>query len=118
MPNDPGFREIEAGEHQGQSEEDGDEPSGENRGSEVGAEVTPIYEKTGVKTKWKAAPGLQDRREPLSAAVTSPEAAQTADGAQADGSAEAKRLDFVKAHFNWSIRHWRRVLFITSIRSN
>ena len=43
-----------------------------------------------MKTKWKAAPGLQDRREPLSAAVTSPEAAQTADGAQADGSAEAK----------------------------
>ena len=23
-----------------------------------------------------------------------------------------KRLDFVKAHINWSIRHWRLVLFI------
>ena len=63
---------------------------GENRGSEVGAEVTANHEKTGMKTKWEAAPGLQDRCEPLSAAVTSPEAAQTADGAQADGSTEAE----------------------------
>ena len=23
-----------------------------------------------------------------------------------------KRLDFARAHTNWSIRHWRRVLFI------
>ena len=23
-----------------------------------------------------------------------------------------KRLDFAKAHINWFIRHWRRVLFI------
>ena len=43
-----------------------------------------------MKTKWEAAPGLQDRREPLYAAVASPEAAQTADAAQADGSAEAE----------------------------
>ena len=51
MLNDPGFQEIETGEHEGQREEDGDESSGENRGSEVSAEVTPIYEKTGMKTK-------------------------------------------------------------------
>ena len=49
--NDPRSQEIEAGEHQGQREEDGDESSGENRRSEVGAEVTPIHEKTGMKTK-------------------------------------------------------------------
>ena len=43
-----------------------------------------------MKTKWEAAPGLQDRRELLYATVVSPEAAQTADAAQADGSAEAE----------------------------
>ena len=90
MQNNYRFQEIEAGEHQGQREEDGDESSGENRGSEVGAGVTPIHEKTGMKTKWTAASGLQDHREPLSAAVASPEAAQTADAAHADGSAEAE----------------------------
>ena len=46
MLNDPRFQEIEVGEHQGQREEDGDESSGENRGSELGAEVTPFHEKT------------------------------------------------------------------------
>ena len=90
MLNDPRSQEIEAGEHQGQRKKDGDESSGENRGSEVGAGVTPIHEKTGMKTKWEAAPGLQDRREPLYAAVASLEAAQIADAAQADGSAEAE----------------------------
>ena len=90
MLNDPRFQEMEAGEHQGQRKEDGDESSGKNRGSEVGAEVTPIHEKTVMKTKWEAAPGLQDRLEPLSAAVASPEAAQSAHAAQADGSAEAE----------------------------
>ena len=62
MLNDPRSQEIEAGEHQGQREEDGDESSGQNRGSEVGAEATPIHEKTGMKTEWEVAPGLQDRR--------------------------------------------------------
>ena len=90
MLKDPRLQEIEAGEHQEQREEDRDESSGENRGSELGAKVTPIHEKTGMKTKWEAAPGLQDRREALSAAVASPEAAQTADSSQADGSAEAE----------------------------
>ena len=112
MQNDPRFQEIEAGEHQGQREEDGDWSSGENRGCEVGAEVTPIHEKTGMKTKWAAAPGLQDRHEPLSAAAASPEAAQTADAAQAEGSAEAETAGLRESSHNLSIRHWRRVLFI------
>ena len=61
--------------------------------------MTPIHEKSGLdfksgmKTKWEAAPGLQDRREPLYAAVASPEAAQTADVAQADGSTEAEAAE-------------------------
>ena len=59
-------------------------------GSEVGAEVTPMLEKTGTENECETALGLQDRREPLSAAVASPEAAETADTAQADGSAEAE----------------------------
>ena len=41
-----------------------------NRGSEVGAEATQIYEKTCMKAEREAAPGLEDRREPLSAAAT------------------------------------------------
>ena len=93
MLNDPRFHEIEDGEHQGQSEEDGDESSGENRGSEVGAEATPIHEKTDTENEWEAAPGLQDRRAPLYAAVASPEASQTADAAQANGSAEAEAAE-------------------------
>ena len=62
MLDDPRSQEIEVGEHQGQREEDGDESSGQSRGSEVGAEATPIHEKTGMKTEWEAAPGLQDHR--------------------------------------------------------
>ena len=90
MLNDSRSQEIEAGEHQGQRKKDGDESSGQNSGSEVGAEATSIHEKTGTENEWEAAPGLQDCRAPLSESMTSPESAQTADAAQADGSTEAE----------------------------
>ena len=90
MLNDPRSQEIEAGEHQGQRKKDGDESSGQNSGSDVGAETTLIHEKPGTENEWEAAPGLQDCRAPLSASVTSPETAQTADAAQADASTEAE----------------------------
>ena len=112
MLNDPRSQEIEAGEHQGQRKKDGNKSSGQNSGSEVGGEATSIHEKTGTKNEWEAAPGLQDCRAPLSASVTSPEAAQTAVEPKLTAAQKQKRLDFAKVRINWSIHHWRRVLFI------
>ena len=60
MLNDPRSQEIEAGEHQGQRKKGGDESSGQNSGSEVGAEATSINEKAGTENEWETAPGLQD----------------------------------------------------------
>ena len=118
MLNDPRFQEIEAEEHKGQSEEDGDESSGENRGSEVGAEATPIHEKTDAEMngrlhlaskiavhrymrQWRPLKPLKLRMQPKLTAAQ---------------KQKQKRLDFAKAHINWSIRHWRRVL-LTLARS-
>ena len=74
--------------------------------------MTPNHEKTGMKTKRKAAPGLQDRREPLSAAVTPLKPLKLRMEPKLTAAQKQKRLDFAKAHINWSIRHWRRVPFI------
>ena len=97
----------DAGESQGQREEDGHESSGKNRRGEVCAETAPVNEETGVKTDCEVASRLQVGLTPLFAALPATGVAESAQTVQADSSTATQRqkgLDSARARLSWSSR--------------
>ena len=76
----------DAGESQGQREEDGHESCGKNRPGQVSAETTPVNKEVGAKTDCETSFSLQVGRAWLFAALPAAEAAKTAQTAQTDSS--------------------------------
>ena len=76
----------DAGELQGQREEDGHESSGKNRQGEICAKTAPIKEESGAKTDWEAVSSLQVSRPSLFATLFAKEAAEIEQVAQTDTS--------------------------------
>ena len=83
----------------------------QNHDVEVGAELTPVHEKTGSEIEWVALSGFQVCCAQLLVRLSQPEAAKSTLEDQADVSQETKREKFAKTKVSWSIQDQRQVCF-------